>query len=257
MKDPHGEEVTDKGPGYSVTMGVGFIPQGGLSGWAPGQVPRYLPDGYGYYLPKGADVVMQVHYHRNGRPQKDRTSVGLYFAKKKDYKPIQGGTIAGSQGGAGPLRLFFAIPPGDAKFKLTGQLWATDDCTLFAITPHMHLLGKAIKVTMTPPAGPARTLIEIKDWDYNWQETYHFKAPVRVPAGSRVEVEAIYDNSDNNPNNPFSPPRRVTFGEQTTNEMCFVFLGGTSAHGGRRLPLTWREPARRKKAASANNPGGS
>ena len=86
----------------------------------------------------------------------------------------------------------------------------------------------------------------IKDWDYNWQETYLFKDPIDVKAGTVMEVEAVYDNSDKNPNNPFDPPQRVTFGEQTTNEMCFVFLGGVSANRGQRLPLASRAPARKE-----------
>ena len=71
-------------------MGVGFNPQGVLGGWAPGQLAHKLPDGYGWLLPKGADVVMQVHYHRNGRVEKDRTSIGLYFAKKPGTQPFKG-----------------------------------------------------------------------------------------------------------------------------------------------------------------------
>jgi peroxiredoxin len=249
--EPHGGPAPDKGPGYSVGMGVGFVPQGGLSGWAPGHLARFLPDGFGYFLPKGADVVMQVHYHRNGRPEKDRTRVGLYFAKGKDTRPIQGGTLFGSQGGSGAFRLFFSIPAGEERFPLKGSQWARDDFTLYAITPHMHLLGKSIKLTMTPPGGPTKTLLEIADWDYNWQEAYHLKEPVRVPAGSRLDVEAVYDNSDGNPNNPFSPPRRVSFGEQTTNEMCFVFLGGASVHRGRRLPLSRTDPAKSEQRTPA------
>jgi hypothetical protein len=94
--------------------------------------------------------------------------------------------------------------------------------------PHMHLLGKEIKVTMTLPDGVAKPLIWIKDWDYNWQETYYLKEPMKVPAGTRFDVVAVYDNSENNPLNPNSPPKDVRYGEQTTDEMCFVFLGGTS-----------------------------
>ena len=78
-----------------------------------------------------------------------------------------------------------------------------------------------------------RTLIAIKDWDYNWQETYWFQEPVKVAKETRLEIEAVFDNSDKNPNNPFSPPRPVIFGEQTTNEMCFGFLGATSDQPGR------------------------
>jgi hypothetical protein len=86
---------------------------------------------------------------------------------------------------------------------------------------------------MKPPEGQPRTLIAIKDWDYNWQEVYRFKEKVPVKAGTILEVEAIYDNSAKNPNNPNDPPQVVLFGEQTTNEMCFVFLGATADKPGR------------------------
>jgi hypothetical protein len=95
----------------------------------------------------------------------------------------------------------------------------------------MHLLGKSIKVTMTPPDGKPVTLIQIKEWDYNWQETYFFKQPIHVKAQTRFTVEAIYDNSSGNPSNPFNPPRIVFPGEQTTNEMCFGFLDTVTDDG--------------------------
>jgi peroxiredoxin/mono/diheme cytochrome c family protein len=234
------KNALDRGPGYSMAMGVGFIPQGGLMGWAPGAVPRHLPDGSGMLLPKGADVVMQVHYHRDGRLEHDRTQVGLYLAKKKVDKPFHGGVVAG---------LFFGIPPGEERYKIEGTGWAKDDFTLFFVTPHMHMLGKEISLTMTPPDAPPQTLIAIKSWDYNWQETYMLKEPIQVKAGSKFHVNAVYDNSANNPLNPFSPPKRVTFGEQTTNEMCFVFLGGTSERPilGRRAGLLPVTPVAPKK----------
>jgi peroxiredoxin len=236
--DPHAPTDLDKGPGYSSAMGIGIIPGGGLGGWVPGQMARYLPDGTGMLLPRGSDIVMQLHYHRNGRVEKDRTSIGLYFAKRPVKQEYQGGVLSGG--------VFFSIPAGAARHPLRGSKWASADFTLHAITPHMHLLGKEIKVTLTPPQGPPETLLWIKDWDYNWQETYFLKRPVRVQAGSRLDVEAVYDNSDKNPNNPFDPPQRVSFGEQTTNEMCFVFLGGVSANRGQRLPLAPRAPARKE-----------
>jgi hypothetical protein len=108
----------------------------------------------------------------------------------------------------------------------------------------MHLLGKSIKVTMTPPDGPTQTLVAIDNWDYNWQETYVFKQPIPVKAGTRFDIEAVYDNSANNPNNPNNPPKLVTFGEQTTNEMCFGFIGATSDKPGRiRLRFEEKKPA--------------
>lgn len=241
----------DGGPGYSVAMGVGFLPQGGLSGWAPGHLPRHVPEGVGYRLPKGSDVVMQIHYHRNGRTEKDRTQVGLYFSKKPVERPYQAGVLAGGAG-SGLLRLFFSIPAGKEDFKVVGDTWATGDFTLFSVMPHMHMLGKKIKVTMTPPDGPEQTLIAIDDWDYNWQETYLLKEPIQIKKGTRFHVEALYDNSAKNPRNPFNPPRRINFGEQTTNEMCFVFFGGYSNTRRRNLPMTPNAP--KKDAARATAP---
>jgi hypothetical protein len=220
----------DVGAGYSTSMGVGFSPRGGgLSGWAPGQVPRHLPDGTAFLLPKGADVVMQVHYHRVGRVERDRTTVGLYFAKKPVQRRVQGVVVAGGQAGVG----FFLIPPGKDGFVVKGSTWVEDDCEIYSVLPHMHLLGKKIKVTLTPPGGPTQTLVAIDDWDYNWQETYFFEKPIKVKAESRLDIEAVYDNSAGNPNNPNSPPRLVMFGQQTTDEMCFGFIGATSDKPGR------------------------
>src|SRR5262249_16619827 len=123
----------DGGPGYSSAMGVGFLPQGGLSGWAPGQMPRYLPEGAAFFLPKGSDVVMQLHYHRDGRVEKDQTSVGLYFAKKPVSKRFQGLVVAG--GGEGQLR-FFIIPAGDSHYRVHGKMWVEQDCVIYSVLPH-------------------------------------------------------------------------------------------------------------------------
>jgi hypothetical protein len=209
----------DGGPGYTVSMGVGFLPQGGLAGWAPGQMARVLPEGTGYLLPKGADVVVQCHYHRTGRVEKDKTSIGLYFAKKPVTHRFQSMVIQGR---------FLFVPADDPKFAVHGGIVVLEDCTLHSVMPHMHMLGKSVKVTVEPPDGKPFTLIAINDWEYNWQETYFLKEPLALKAGTKLRVEAIYDNTAKNPNNPFHPPRAVIFGEQTDNEMCFVFLGATS-----------------------------
>jgi SAM-dependent methyltransferase len=133
----------DRGPGYSASMGIGFAAGigkfGGFGGWAPGQMPRFLPKGTGYLLPKGADVVIQTHYHRNGKDEKDKLQIGLYFAKEKIETPYQPLVIPGA---------FLAIPANDANFKVTGGATVLSDCTLHSVMPHMHMLGKQIKVTM-------------------------------------------------------------------------------------------------------------
>src|SRR5205823_4718336 len=136
------------------------------------------------------------------------TSVGLYFSKKKVDRPFQGGIMAG---------IFLAIPAGDERFVVKGTASVSEDMLLHSIMPHMHMLGKQIKVTMTPPEGAPTLLFNVKEWDYNWQETYFFKEPLKLKAGTTLDLEAVYDNSAKNPSNPFNPPRVVTYGEQTTN----------------------------------------
>jgi hypothetical protein len=74
------------------------------------------------------------------------------------------------------------------------------------------------------PDGTTKLLIHVPDWDFNWQDTYHFKEPVPLPAGTRINVTAYYDNSSENPDNPHNPPKEVRWGEQTTDEMCILFL---------------------------------
>jgi peroxiredoxin len=220
------EKGFDRGPGYRVAMGIGFLPRSTMAGWAPGQQAHQLPKGYGWLLTKGADVVLQIHYHRDGRVEKDRTQLGLYFAKKAEgMKQYKGGIIPGR---------FFAIPAGNDHFVVKGSVGVLQDCVLYTIMPHMHLLGRQIKVTLKRADGsPIQILLNIEDWDYNWQETYFLKTPLKLKAGDALEVEAVYDNSDKNPNNPNHPPRAVIFGEQSTNEMCFAFLGATSDAPGR------------------------
>jgi peroxiredoxin len=213
----------DRGPGYTVPLSLaflpGFIPTGSLGGWAPGLIPRSLPKGAAYFLPKGADVVLQVHYHRSGRAEKDRTAVGLYFTKDPATRRLQGLAVPAS---------FLAIPAGVKNHRVQGRIWLRQDCKVYAIMPHMHLLGRQIKVAMTVPGGKTRTLVAIDDWDFNWQEDYFFKEPISAPAGTRFDVEGVYDNSADNPHNPFQPPRPILAGLQTVNEMCVGFLGATT-----------------------------
>jgi hypothetical protein len=240
--NPPGPDAVDVGPGFSSSMGIGFRPSpaqllsgkqpiGALGGWAPGIMPKFLPHGTGYLLPAGSDFVMQVHYHRDGKLEKDRTQVGLYFAKKPVDKPMLGlvapGRFKTDKTAEGRFGRLGYIPAGDSHFVARGGTVALEDCTLYTVMPHMHLLGKSVKMTMTTPDGKTETLIDVAEWDYNWQEQFLLKEPIKVKSGTRFDIEAVFDNSSANPNNPSSPPVDVRFGEQTTNEMLFGFLGAT------------------------------
>jgi hypothetical protein len=219
-------DEADAGPGYRVFGGYGLIPSGGLSGWAPGKRPQYLPDGIGRYLPAGADVLMQVHYHKSGKAESDRSSVGLYFAKAPVDKQIRGGMVLPPRSG------FFSrpdlrIPAGDARYEVAGSLEVPSDVHLTGVSPHMHWLGKDFVLKAVRPDGSEVALIRIDRWNFNWQGTYDFAQPIALPKGTKVEMLAHFDNSAANPANPSSPPQEVRWGEQTTDEMCIGFLQWT------------------------------
>lgn len=203
------------GPGYTSFGGVGFKAEGSLGGWAPGMYPNRLPDGVGRFLPKNSDIVVQVHYHRSGKTETDQTKVALYFAKGPVDKRLRAALVA---------KRALYIPAGNSNFVVHASLPVKYNVTVYHVIPHMHLLGREMKVTATLPDGTLVPLVHVQNWDFNWQTSYEFKTPVHLPAGSRVDLEARYDNSTNNPLNPSDPPRLATWGEQTTDEMCLAFL---------------------------------
>ena len=129
---------------------------------------------------------------------------------------------------------------------------ALEDGTLHHVKAHMHMDGKTIKETMTPPGGKTTTLLAIDDWDYNWQETYWLAKAIPFVKGTKFQVEATYDNSAKTPNNPFNPPKMVWFGDQTDNEMCFVFLGITPAAS--RKPFQFKVEGRRPPRPAPDKP---
>ncbi|MDX2039528.1 MAG: ascorbate-dependent monooxygenase [Isosphaeraceae bacterium] len=223
-------DQAEAGPGYQSFAGFGtdalglpILPSGGLSGWAPGKAPLALPEGVGRYVPAGADVLLQVHYHKSGKPETDRTAIGLYFAKGKIDKQLRGGMVLPPRQRFS-IRPELVIPAGAANHPIGGTMTLSYDAHLCAIVPHMHWLGKDFELTAVRPDGSRTTLIKIDRWDFNWQDTYEFVEPVALPKGTKIEMSAHFDNSEANPSNPSKPPLEVRWGEQTTNEMCIGFL---------------------------------
>ena len=116
------------------------------------------------------------------------------------------------------------MAPGDSHYVVKATVTMPADAAVLRITPHAHYLCKDMKVDAHLPGGSVIPLIWIKDWDFNWQGSYTYSTPVKLPKGTRVELEYTYDNSANNVRNPAHPPVRVTYGEETTNEMALAFL---------------------------------
>jgi mono/diheme cytochrome c family protein len=210
---------SDPALGYDCFGGPGFVPSAsGLGGWAPGAPPHVNPEGVGYYLPAGARVVTQVHYHNRGQgADTDLTRVGLTFARAAVDKRARALAV---------VNRTFVIPAGAARHEVRAVYTVppSRNFHVLGIAPHMHLLGREMKVTAVYPDGTAVSLIQIDDWDFHWQGTYTFARPIPLPGGTRVELVATFDNSAANRRNPNSPPRDVAWGEQTTDEMCIAFL---------------------------------
>ncbi len=208
------------GNGYRSFGGPGLLPSGGLGAWAPGSLPRHLPEGLGRYLRQGSDLVLQVHYHPSGKAEVDQSSVGIYFAQRP-VKQLVGGMAVRSRS--------LNIPAGEPRYHVSAASQPLPvAANVIAIAPHMHLLGREMKVVAVEPSGRETPLIWIRDWDFNWQGAYFFQQPVRLPPGSIVKLDAWYDNTENNPQNPQHPPRPVRWGEQTTDEMCLLGLQVTA-----------------------------
>jgi mono/diheme cytochrome c family protein len=201
--------------GYTCFGGPKFPPTGLLGGWAPGATPPPDSPSLSQVLRKGTDIVVQIHYHPSGKPEEDQSSLGLKFSGP----PTKGraGIILSEHR--------IQIPAGDPHYVVKTGVTVPRDVDVYSITPHAHYLGTNMKVDAVLPDGTTQHLIRIEDWDFNWQGQYRYKDPVHLPQGTRIELEYVYDNSENNPHNPSHPPVPVTWGEETKNEMAVLFLG--------------------------------
>lgn len=185
-----------------------------LIGYAPG-VPTITWDPDTAYLVKaGSTLLFQVHYTVNGKEAMDRSVLGLKIRKDKPK-------FRALSGSATQFRL--NIPPNDPSYMVTATHDFKEDVTLVDMTPHMHLRGKAFKYIITYPDGRTEELLNVPHYDFNWQLSYILAEPRRVPAGSKIEATAWYDNSPNNKFNP-DPSQTVHWGDQTFQEMMIGFF---------------------------------
>ncbi len=208
-------DAADPLPGYGGFGGPGFSAFGGFRCWLPGSTPRPLPQGMGRLMPAGSDVVMEIHYKRTGKVETDRSKIGIYFAPPSARQVVLELQI---------LSYDLEIPAGAKRHHMHAEYTLPGEAVLLDGAPHMHLLGREIRARAVKPDGKIVPLLWVKDWDFNWQENYLFKRPIRLPAGTRIELDAWYDNSKDNPLNPNSPPKLVTWGETSTDEMGLCYF---------------------------------
>jgi mono/diheme cytochrome c family protein len=191
-----------------------------IGGWDVGTQPVELPYGLRWFIPKGADLVVQVHYHPIGKETTDQSSVGFHYSDEPTAKPWSIIPVPPHFG----MMQGIDIPAGEKDHIEKASFTIPEDCTTFSVNAHAHYLGKRMEMTATFPDGSTRWLLKTSNWDFKWQEDYAFKDPIKLPAGTRLDVLMSYDNSAENPANPTKPPKRVIWGPSTTDEMGVITL---------------------------------
>src|SRR6185295_8209614 len=189
-----------------------------LVGFAPGMPPGVMEPGTVKRIPAGSKLILQMHYSKaTGKVEKDRSSIGLIFAKKPADKHVYTHGIA---------NVYFQIPPGADNHKVTSCWTAKEDIHLSTLMPHMHLRGKAMKFEAFYPDGRSEILIDVPNYSFSWQTVYYLKNPVAIPKGTRLVVTALFDNSTNNKYNP-DPKQAVRFGDPTYDDMMIGWISYT------------------------------
>ena len=223
--DPKGEsaalDARDAEPGYRCFGGPGISTTQMLGGWAPGSRGYFAPDGTGIKLTNSSRVIVQVHYHPTGEDERDRTQLGIYYARQPVSRQFEALPLVNTS---------FTIPAGAKNHQVTANFTLPSllSARMWAVTPHMHLLGKSIRVELTRPGSTTpECLVNIPKWDFNWQGTYLYNRAIELKPGSTLRLICNFDNSTDNPNNPRNPPQPVRWGEETTDEMALAFIGYT------------------------------
>lgn len=190
---------------------VGGSIGGGLAGYVPGAEARPLPEGTGTFLPAGATIEFQMHYTTSGVATTDHSKLGIYFHEAEPEHKIHGMILAN-----GRIR----IPPHAKNHQeRVAQAFETD-VLVYSILPHSHYRGKAARFVAQYPDGSEEVLLNVPNYDFNWQTTYLLDQPKFMPAGTRIVYTNWWDNSAQNPANP-DPTKEVRWGQQSYEEMIF------------------------------------
>jgi hypothetical protein len=204
---PHRE---DKGQG--VFQFAGAIEMIGV--YVPGGLPYEVRPGQARFVPKGSDVIFQMHYTTNGKPSSDASEIGFIFAKEPPTERVVNTFVMNAN---------LHIPPGADNHQVNARVTLHEDTQLMSMFPHMHVRGKSFEYRATYPSGETETLLTVPKYDFNWQLTYYLEKPKVLPKGTVLECIAHYDNSPNNKFNP-DPKADVYWGDQTWEEMLAGFV---------------------------------
>jgi hypothetical protein len=194
-------------------------------GWIPGTSYESYPEDIGWVMPKRGIILLTLHYAPLGKDEENISGVQLFFTKTPVKRQIQAVSIGSGGVGEKDIDPYFYIPANVTKsFKL--KVTAPEDQSFLYVWPHMHNLGKSFKAYGVTPVGDTIRFISIPDWNFKWQEPYWFPKLQKIPKGTVLTVEGTYDNTSNNPDNPYNPPR-LTYSSgdmKTTDEMLTLVM---------------------------------
>ncbi|HEY7188363.1 MAG TPA: hypothetical protein VH436_17525 [Vicinamibacterales bacterium] len=236
--------------GNTQAQADGVARAAGLGGWALGGRALELPTGLAFFVPKGSDLILSTHFHPSGKPEREKSSIGLYFAPgppTQAFTTIQLPPVFGVFEG-------LDIPAGQERYTISDSFVIPVDVRAFAVGAHAHYLGKEFTLKATLPDGSVKTLLAIGDWDFAWQERYRYKDFVSLPKGTRLEATVSYDNSAANKRNPSRPPVRVQWGEESNDEMGSIGLQVVAANRGE-LPQLQQAIATHIRERAFSGPG--
>lgn len=180
----------------------------------PGNAATELPKGVGKKLPKDAKLIFQLHYTPVGVATQDRTKLGLKFLPTPPAHEMVATAVYTKK---------FLIPAGHPNYEVSAEHVFKERARLFSFMPHMHLRGKAFRYELIRPDGTSEVLLDVPQYNFNWQLSYERREPLDVEVGTRIKATGWFDNSDQNPSNP-DPTVDVGFGEQTTDEMMIGYF---------------------------------
>jgi Tetratricopeptide repeat len=217
-------------PGFEGMLlpDTAMMPGGQLLGWQPGKSPYFAPEGLAWALQTNTDLVLQLHLHPTGKSESVQPTVAFYFT-------TQPPTNAAFRINLNPL--IIDIAPGVKDYAIEDNYKLPIDVQLIGISPHAHYLGKRLEGRAVLPNGVEQELLTIPNWDFNWQGDYRYATPLVLPKGTTLKMHFTYDNSTNNARNPNSPPKRVKYGLQTTDEMGELWFQVLPANASERAVL--------------------
>jgi len=207
-----GDRKPDTGDGAFYSLGREDLEM--VSVYVPGGLAYQTQAGQARLIKAGSDLLFQMHYTANGKETTDRSRVGIVFAKKPPKERVVNTFIMNPN-----LR----IPPEESNAPVVARVTVNEEVKLLSMFPHMHVRGKAMEYKATYPTGESEVLLNVPNYDFNWQLTYLLNEPKVLPKGTKLEITAHYDNSANNANNP-NPKSEVFWGDQTWEEMLAAFV---------------------------------